>query len=223
MGILTPGSVSATIGTSGVVFAATDAPTMDRLGRLHTFCHAAPGRWHVMGVTNGAGLSLRYFRDTFTPDQQLRRAVDPGSRRASGEQRVAVGSLSVRRAHASPRRRGASGIRRHHGLSYAGALHPGGARRRGLQPQGHVHPVRRARDPGRFDPAWRRRRAWPALAADPGRCLRHGRGAARSGRGVVRSARRFWPEPGLGHGRASKRPARRRCGRPRSSNRRTPL
>jgi len=67
MGILAPGSVSATIGTSGVVFAATDKPTMDRLGRLHTFCHAAPGRWHVMGVTNGAGLSLRYFRDTFAP------------------------------------------------------------------------------------------------------------------------------------------------------------
>ncbi|WP_260739277.1 xylulokinase [Tunturiibacter lichenicola] len=68
MGILTPGSVSATIGTSGVVFAATDSPVKDRLGRLHTFCHAAPGRWHVMGVTNGAGLSLRYFRDTFAPD-----------------------------------------------------------------------------------------------------------------------------------------------------------
>jgi xylulokinase len=65
MGILAPGSVSATIGTSGVVFAATDSPIKDRLGRLHTFCHAAPGRWHVMGVTNGAGLSLRYFRDTF--------------------------------------------------------------------------------------------------------------------------------------------------------------
>ncbi|HMH15009.1 MAG TPA: FGGY-family carbohydrate kinase, partial [Edaphobacter sp.] len=68
MGILSPGSVSATIGTSGVVFAATDAPAKDHLGRLHTFCHAAPGRWHVMGVTNGAGLSLRYFRDTFAPD-----------------------------------------------------------------------------------------------------------------------------------------------------------
>jgi xylulokinase len=67
MGILAPGSVSATIGTSGVVFAATDLPIKDRLGRLHTFCHAAPGRWHVMGVTNGAGLSLRYFRDTFAP------------------------------------------------------------------------------------------------------------------------------------------------------------
>ena len=67
MGILAPGAVSATIGTSGVVVAATDSPIKDRLGRLHTFCHAAPGRWHVMGVTNGAGLSLRYFRDTFAP------------------------------------------------------------------------------------------------------------------------------------------------------------
>jgi len=67
MGILAPGAVSATIGTSGVVFAATSTPTRDTLGRLHTFCHAAPGIWHVMGVTNGAGLSLRYFRDTFAP------------------------------------------------------------------------------------------------------------------------------------------------------------
>ena len=62
MGMLTPGSVSATIGTSGVVFASTDKPTMDPMGRLHTFCHAAPGLWHVMGVTNGAGLSLRWLR-----------------------------------------------------------------------------------------------------------------------------------------------------------------
>ena len=67
MGILSPGSVSATIGTSGVVFAATAQPVFDPRGRLHTFCHAAPGLWHVMGVTNGAGLSLRYFRDTFAP------------------------------------------------------------------------------------------------------------------------------------------------------------
>jgi xylulokinase len=69
MGILEPGSVSATIGTSGVVFAATAAPTKDPKGRLHTFCHAAPGIWHVMGVTNGAGLSFRYLRDTFTPEK----------------------------------------------------------------------------------------------------------------------------------------------------------
>ena len=65
MGIVTPGAVSATIGTSGVVFAATDAPALDRKGRLHTFCHAIPGRWHVMGVTQAAGLSLRWFRDQF--------------------------------------------------------------------------------------------------------------------------------------------------------------
>ena len=67
MGILKPGSVSATIGTSGVVFAATDRPVHDPDGRLHTFCHAVPGRWHVMGVTQAAGLSLRWYRDTFRP------------------------------------------------------------------------------------------------------------------------------------------------------------
>ncbi|HZW50506.1 MAG TPA: xylulokinase [Rudaea sp.] len=65
MGIVRPGAVSATIGTSGVVFAATAAPTMDPQGRIHTFCHAVPGRWHVMGVTQSAGFSLSWFRDSF--------------------------------------------------------------------------------------------------------------------------------------------------------------
>ena len=65
MGIVRPGAVSATIGTSGVVFAATDRPALDKGGRVHTFCHAIPGRWHVMGVTQAAGLSLRWFRDRF--------------------------------------------------------------------------------------------------------------------------------------------------------------
>lgn len=65
MGIVRPGAVSATIGTSGVVFAATDRPALDKRGRVHTFCHAVPGRWHVMGVTQAAGLSLRWFRDRF--------------------------------------------------------------------------------------------------------------------------------------------------------------
>jgi len=63
IGINRPGTVSATIGTSGVVFAATDRPALDPQGRLHTFCHAVPDRWHVMGVTQSAGLSLRWFRD----------------------------------------------------------------------------------------------------------------------------------------------------------------
>jgi xylulokinase len=63
LGITRPGAVSATIGTSGVVFAATDRPATDAKGRLHTFCHAVPGRWHVMGVTQAAGLSMRWLRD----------------------------------------------------------------------------------------------------------------------------------------------------------------
>ena len=71
MGILEPGSVSVTIGTSGVVFAATAKPSLDvggnGGGRLHTFCHAVPGRWHVMGVTQAAGLSLRWLRDLLLP------------------------------------------------------------------------------------------------------------------------------------------------------------
>ena len=68
MGIVAAGTVSATIGTSGVVFAATDRPALDPRGRMHTFCHAIPGRWHVMGVTQAAGLSLRWFRDNFGVD-----------------------------------------------------------------------------------------------------------------------------------------------------------
>src|SRR5580658_8287225 len=69
MGILQPGSVSATIGTSGVVFAATADPTKDPKGRLHTFCHAVPGLWHVMGVTQSAGLSFRWLKETFFAGQ----------------------------------------------------------------------------------------------------------------------------------------------------------
>ncbi len=64
-GIIKPGISSATIGTSGVIFAYTDSPKLDPQGRIHTFCHAVPGKWHVMGVTQGAGLSLRWFRDQF--------------------------------------------------------------------------------------------------------------------------------------------------------------
>jgi xylulokinase len=48
-----------------VVFAATATPIKDPKGRLHTFCHAVPGRWHVMGVTQSAGLSFRWLKETF--------------------------------------------------------------------------------------------------------------------------------------------------------------
>ena len=71
MGIVRAGAVSATIGTSGVVFAATDAPAMDAKGRVHTFCHAVPGRWHIMGVTQAAGLSLHWIRDLLRNSSNL--------------------------------------------------------------------------------------------------------------------------------------------------------
>jgi len=90
VGIVAAGAVSATIGTSGVVFAATDRPALDPQGRLHTFCHAIPGRWHVMGVTQSAGLSLRWFRDQFGagPDD----GRDPYERLSEESARIAPGS-----------------------------------------------------------------------------------------------------------------------------------
>ena len=62
-GIVRSGVVSCTLGTSGVVFAHMEQPAYDPAGRVHTFCHAVPDCWHVMGVTQGAGLSLQWFRD----------------------------------------------------------------------------------------------------------------------------------------------------------------
>lgn len=69
-GIVRSGTVSCTIGTSGVVFAYLEKPAYDPAGRVHTFCHAIPGVWHVMGVTQGAGLSLQWFRNRLAPDCQ---------------------------------------------------------------------------------------------------------------------------------------------------------
>ena len=93
IGIVRPGAVSATIGTSGVVFAATDRPALDPGGRVHTFCHAVPGRWHIMGVTQGAGLSLRWFRDTFGTGGDDGR--DPYERLTEEAARVPAGADGV--------------------------------------------------------------------------------------------------------------------------------
>jgi xylulokinase len=66
-GIVAPGIVSCTLGTSGVVFAHMEQVAYDPEGRVHTFCHAVRGKWHVMGVTQGAGLSLQWFRNQLAP------------------------------------------------------------------------------------------------------------------------------------------------------------
>jgi xylulokinase len=114
MGIVAPGAVSATIGTSGVVFAATDRPALDARGRLHTFCHAVPGRWHVMGVTQAAGLSLRWFRDRFGAGTDDGR--DPYERLTAEAARVPAGCdgllwapylMGERTPHLDPNARGA--------------------------------------------------------------------------------------------------------------------
>ncbi|HKB85846.1 MAG TPA: xylulokinase [Ignavibacteriaceae bacterium] len=64
-GTIKNGIASVVLGTSGVVFAHTDKLTIEPQGRLHSFCHASTGTWHVMGVTLSAAGSLRWFRDTF--------------------------------------------------------------------------------------------------------------------------------------------------------------
>jgi xylulokinase len=67
VGAVEPGIVALTLGTSGVVFASTGEPFIEPEGRLHAFCHAVPGRWHLMGVMLSAAGSLRWYRDTLAP------------------------------------------------------------------------------------------------------------------------------------------------------------
>jgi xylulokinase len=62
-GIVRKGVISATMGTSGVVFAHSDDVQIDPEGRVHTFCHAVRGKWHVMGVVLSAGGSLQWYRN----------------------------------------------------------------------------------------------------------------------------------------------------------------
>ncbi len=64
-GIIRQGIVSATLGTSGVVFASSDSYRLEPNGLLHAFCHAVPGKWHLMGVMLSAAGSFRWFRDAF--------------------------------------------------------------------------------------------------------------------------------------------------------------
>ena len=64
-GVCAEGRAFTTIGTSGVVFAHTPSVSIDPEGRVHTCCAAVPGEWHIMGVTQAAGLSLKWFRDNF--------------------------------------------------------------------------------------------------------------------------------------------------------------
>jgi xylulokinase len=72
VGAIDPGVVALSLGTSGVVFAATESPIVEARGRVHAFCHAVPGRWHLMSVMLSAAGSLRWFRDALAPDVSFR-------------------------------------------------------------------------------------------------------------------------------------------------------
>ncbi|MDQ1324362.1 MAG: xylulokinase [Chloroflexota bacterium] len=73
VGAVVPGRVALSLGTSGVVFATTDRPIFDAAGRVHAFCHAVPGRWHLMSVMLSAAGSLRWFRDAIAPGEPFDR------------------------------------------------------------------------------------------------------------------------------------------------------
>lgn len=76
-GVVENGKAFVTIGTSGVVYAHTDKMQRDPKGRVHTFCCAVPGAWHVMGVTQAAGLSLKWTRDTLC-EGEIAHAAEQG-------------------------------------------------------------------------------------------------------------------------------------------------
>jgi xylulokinase len=75
VGVTRPGTVSVSLGTSGVVFAALDRFRAEPEGRVHAFCHAAPGTWHAMGVMLSAAGALRWLRDTIAPGVEFDRLV----------------------------------------------------------------------------------------------------------------------------------------------------
>ncbi len=109
VGAVSPGVVALSLGTSGVVFAATEAPLFDPAGRVHAFCHALPARWHMMSVMLSAAGSLRWFRDALAPGEDFGALVAP-----AGEVEAATGGLfflpylsGERNPHPDPSARGA--------------------------------------------------------------------------------------------------------------------
>ncbi|MCB0020740.1 MAG: xylulokinase, partial [Anaerolineales bacterium] len=76
-GAVTEDVLALSLGTSGVVFATVDKPMIEPEGRLHAFCHAVPGKWHLMGVMLSAAGSLRWYRDTLAPGQPYEALLAP--------------------------------------------------------------------------------------------------------------------------------------------------
>lgn len=79
MGAIRPGILALTLGTSGVVFASTGSPFVEKEGRLHAFCHSVPDTWHLMGVMLSAAGSLRWYRDMLAPDLSYDELIAPAA------------------------------------------------------------------------------------------------------------------------------------------------
>jgi xylulokinase len=109
VGVVSPGRMALSLGTSGVVFAATDRPLFEPRGRVHAFCHAVPGRWHMMSVMLSAAGSLRWFRDALAPGVDFADLVAPAAEvRAGSDGLLFLPYLSGERSpHADPLARGA--------------------------------------------------------------------------------------------------------------------
>jgi xylulokinase len=86
VGAVAPGVVALSLGTSGVVFATTDGPSVEAGGRVHAFCHAVPGRWHMMGVMLSAAGSLRWLRDALAPNQTFDSLVEGAAQVPAGSE-----------------------------------------------------------------------------------------------------------------------------------------
>jgi xylulokinase len=109
VGAIDEGIVALTLGTSGVVFASVDKPFFEPEGRLHAFCHAVPGRWHLMGVMLSAAGSLRWYRDTLAPGISYDQLLAPAESISAGcEGLVFLPYLTGERTpHPDPLARGA--------------------------------------------------------------------------------------------------------------------
>lgn len=86
VGAVDPGVVALSLGTSGVIFATTDRPLFEARGRVHAFCHAVPGRWHMMSVMLSAAGSLRWFRDAVAPGASYDDLVDTAAEVPAGSE-----------------------------------------------------------------------------------------------------------------------------------------
>jgi xylulokinase len=109
VGAVNPEVGALSLGTSGVVFVPTDQPLVQSQGRVHSFCHALPDTWHVMGVMLSAAGSLRWYRDTLAPGVDFADLVaEAGSVPAGADGLLFLPYLTGERTpHADPDARGA--------------------------------------------------------------------------------------------------------------------